>query len=117
MTKAMYLQRGEALDYTNATNDTIEAGSVITIGERIGIAGTDIEPGAVGSIHVVGCFEIAKSEASEVIAQGASVYFDGTGITCSADDGGTPPTAYAKAGYAAAASSATDTAVLVKLNG
>ena len=115
MTKATYLQRGEALDYTNATTDIIEAGSVIAVGSHIGIAGTDIEPNAVGSIHVVGCFEIAKTTASDVIDQGTPVYFDGTGITTTAPSGDGKITT--PIGYAAAASAATDTAVLVKLNG
>ena len=40
--KASYWQRGEALDYVNAAETKIEAGTVLTIGKRIGIAGTDI---------------------------------------------------------------------------
>lgn len=115
MTKATYLQRGEVLDYTNATTDTIEAGSVIAIGNHIGVAGTDIEPNAVGSVHMVGCFEIAKTSASEEIAQGAPVYFDGTGITGTAPSGEGAITS--AIGYAAAPSTASDTNVLVKLNG
>lgn len=42
--KASYWQRGEALDYVNASETKIEAGTVLTIGKRIGIAGTDINP-------------------------------------------------------------------------
>lgn len=115
MTKATYMQRGEALDYTNATTDIIEAGSIIAIGDHIGVAGTDINPGEVGSVHVTGCFEIAKTTASDVIDQGASVYFDGTGITATAPTGDDAITS--AIGYAAAPSTATDSVVLVKLNG
>ena len=115
MTKATYLQRGEALDFTNATSDIIEAGSIIALGDHIGVAGTNINPGEVGSVHVVGCFEIAKTTASDEIAQGASVYFDGTGITTTAPSGEGKITTVI--GYAAAASAATDATVLVKLNG
>ena len=44
MTKAEYLQRGESLDYTNATEDTIPDGAVVTIGSRIGVTGCPIPP-------------------------------------------------------------------------
>lgn len=115
MTKATYLQRGEVLDFTNATADIIEAGSIIALGDHIGVAGTNINPGEVGSVHVVGCFEIAKTTASDEIAQGATVYFDGTGITTTAPAGEGQITT--PIGYAAAASTATDATVLVKLNG
>ena len=45
--KAKYWHRGEALDYVNATENKIEAGDVLTMGSRIGVAGTDIEPGGL----------------------------------------------------------------------
>ena len=108
MAKATYWQRGESLDYLNSGSTVIEANTVIAIGTRIGIAGTDINPGEKGSLHVTGVYEIAKTGAGE-IAMGAAVYFDGTGITTA--EGGTP------AGYAAAAAGAGDAVILVKLLG
>lgn len=115
MTKANYLQRGEALDYTNATTEVIPAGVIVAIGNRIGVTGTEINPGETGSLHVVGCFEIAKTTASATFEQGADCFFDGTGIVAAAPSGdGAITTAI---GYAAAPSAATDTTVLVKLNG
>ena len=59
---ATYVQRGEALDYTNSTEAVIPAGSVISLTTRIGVAGTNIDPGAVGSIHVVGVFSMDKTD-------------------------------------------------------
>ncbi|MCD7862861.1 MAG: DUF2190 family protein [Lachnospiraceae bacterium] len=109
MATAAYWQRGESLDYVNETDDVIEAGTVIDLSTRIGVAGCDIEAGATGSLHVIGVFEIAKTTATEEIAMGADVYFDGTGIT--ATSGSTP------AGYAAVASTADDETVYVKLLG
>lgn len=119
MTKANYVQRGESLDYTNSTNKVIPAGAIIEIGDHIGVSGTDIAPGAVGSIHMVGVFEIDKSKSSEVIAQGASVYFDGVGITGSSGEGEEPKpdTTLSVIGYAAAPSAAGDETVTVKLCG
>lgn len=107
--KATYWQRGEALDYKNTTTQTIEENTIIPIQTRIGVTGTAIEPNQTGSLHVCGVFEIAKTDKTE-IAMGTAVYFDGAGITATAE-GNTP------AGYAAQASGAADTVILVKLLG
>ena len=108
MAKATYWQRGESLDYKNNESTVIEANSIIDLGTRIGVAGTDINPDEVGSVHVTGVYEIEKTGTGE-IAMGAAVYYDGTGIT--SDTSGTP------AGYAAAAAEADATVILVKLLG
>lgn len=108
MAKAAYWQRGESLDYKNSGDAVIEANTIIDLSTRIGVAGTSINPGEIGSLHVTGVYEIAKTGAGE-IAMGAAVYYDGTGITGEA--GGTP------AGYAAAAAEADAAVILVKLQG
>lgn len=108
MSKATYWQRGESLDYTNNGTAVIEANTIISLGTRIGVAGTDINPGEKGSVHVTGVWEIAKT-GTAAIELGAAVYFDGTGITN--DDSKTP------VGYAVAAAGADDAVILVKLQG
>lgn len=109
MSKAAYWQRGESLDYVNGTASIIEANTIIDLKTRIGVAGTSINPGEKGSVHVTGVFEIAKT-GNEEIAMGTTVYFDGNGITATA--GSNTP-----AGYAAGTSAAENTTVLVKLLG
>lgn len=109
MSKAAYWQRGESLDYKNETTAVIEANTIIALNGRIGVAGTAIEPGETGSLHVTGVYEIEKT-GTAAIEMGAPVYFDGTGITDTAD-GNT------LAGYAAQAAAAADTVILVKLQG
>ena len=52
MSKASYWQRGETLDYKNTGATTIEANTVIELTGRVGIAGTDIAPGAEGDLQV-----------------------------------------------------------------
>lgn len=117
MSKAAFWQRGEALDYRNNTDTKIEANTIISFGGHIGVAGTDILPGELGSLHVTGVFEIPKT-ATAAIEMGETVYFDGTGITTAATDGATTnPTSYPLAGYAAQAAAAADTVILVKLAG
>ena len=114
MSKASYWQRGESLDYKNATETIIKANTVVKLAERIGIAGTDILPGAVGDLHMSGVFEFEKT-GTNAIPMGTSVYFDGAGITEAADDGEEEATAYTPAGFAAAESAAEDKIILVKI--
>ena len=66
MSKASYWQRGESLDYKNATETTIEANTVVKLAERIGIAGTDILPGTVGDLHMSGVFEFDKTSENAI---------------------------------------------------
>ena len=84
MSKASYWQRGETLDYKNTGSSTIEANTVVELTGRVGIAGTDIAPGAEGDLHVCGVFEFDKTGTNE-IAFGQPVYFDKTGITDAAE--------------------------------
>ena len=110
MSKAAFWQRGEALDYTNTGTKTIEANTIISFGGHIGIAGTDILPGEVGSLHVTGVFEMPKT-ASGAIDMGTDVYFDGNGITDTEGDG------TVIAGYAVQAAAAGDAVIFVKIAG
>jgi len=116
MATAEYWQRGEALDYKNAGDSTIAANTIVKIGSRIGVTGCPIAPGETGSLHVGGVWFMPKT-GTNAISMGQTVYFDGTGITDAADDGGSPATAYAEVGYAAAAALAADTTIMVKING
>lgn len=74
MSKAAYWQRGEAIDYINKTEETIEVGTVMALGRHIGIAAEDILPGKKGSVHVEGVFEFPKGE--EAIEVGEDVYLN-----------------------------------------
>ena len=70
MSKASYWQRGETLDYKNTGSSTIEANTVVELTGRVGIAGTDIAPGAEGDLHVCGVFEFDNFTAgSRAIAE------------------------------------------------
>lgn len=109
--KATFWQRGEALDYKNDTSSVIEANTVIAGANLIGVVGTDINPGEVGSLHVAGVFEMQKV-ADDAISFGELVYYD-------ASEGKITKTATSNvaAGYAASVAGATTTSVLVKLLG
>lgn len=109
MSQASYWQRGESLDYLNATTKTIEAGTVVGLVTRVGVIGCDIAPGETGTVEMTGVFEFTKT-GTDAIPMGTAVYFDGTGITATA--GSATP-----AGYAAEAASAEASTVKVKLLG
>lgn len=113
MATAKFWQRGEALDYVNSTESAIAANDIVEIGSHLGVAGTDIEAGAVGSIHVTGVFEMPKT-GSTAIAMGTDLYWDGSGITDTAPEGKGIKTTI---GYAAAPADTSATTVMVKLNG
>lgn len=107
---ATYLQRGEALDYRNTTEETIPHGTIVTIGTRIGVTGCEIPPGKLGSLHVCGVFRIKKTDTA-AMEQGQTAYFDGTCITGTSGDNAI------EVGYVAEAAEAAAETVLVKLNG
>ena len=117
MATAEYWQRGEALDYINSGDSTIDANPIVKIGSHIGVTGGAIAPGETGALHMGGVWEMPKT-GTNAISMGQAVYWDGSGITDAADDGDTPtPNAYDLVGYAAAAAGAAATKILVKLNG
>lgn len=107
--KATYYQRGETLYYT--PEEDTEAGQVVDLKTRIGVAAEDIPANHPGGLHVVGVFSMAKKDGDE-IAQGAAVYYDSGEEEITTTEGSNTP-----AGYAAASAASTDTTVLVKLLG
>lgn len=72
--KATYEQKGDNWDYTNPTDEVIEAGTLIVMGEVVGIAATRILPGKIGTVATTGVWSIPK-DASE-IAVGEHVVYD-----------------------------------------
>lgn len=117
MSKVAFWERGEALDYVNGTNAVIEANTVLELGSRIAIAGMEMAVGEKGTVHVVGVYSFPKTDQTELSA-GTEVYFDGSGITASADNGqtGDQKKTYVKAGYVTNTAAASATEVLVKIN-
>lgn len=105
---AAYIQRGEALDYQNTTESVIQAGTVVLFGKRMGVAGGDIPPGEMGSIHVTGVFEIPKKASTELAAGDPVVFTEADGIDKASGD---------VMGYAVAAAAAADKTARVKLLG
>lgn len=72
--KGMYVQTGDNLDYINPTEDVIEAGTVIALGQLACIAATRMEAGELGTVATVGVWTFPKDESD--IKAGTPVYYD-----------------------------------------
>lgn len=107
--KANYMQSGETLDYRNTSEQTICAGDIIVLKACIGVAGMDIPPKELGTVHVTGVYEIPKKTA-EAFPIGTPVYYSADGITAAAE-GNVP------VGYAVCDAPAEAQAARVKLRG
>lgn len=109
MAKATYVQEGNSLDYRNVGSEKIEAGDIISLTTRVGVAGTDMEVGSLGSVVVTGVFSMPK--ATGAIAIGTLVYFNTTQSKITTTNTDVP------AGFAVATAASGDATVLVKLLG
>jgi predicted RecA/RadA family phage recombinase len=69
---ARFIHEGKAIDFFPDTN--IPAGSVIVQGSLIGVTKLDIPAGQLGAVHVVGVYDIVKSNVA--IPLGSKVYWD-----------------------------------------
>lgn len=105
---AKYWQRGEALDYT-AADAAVANGQVVSLGNRIGVAGDDIPEGETGTLHVMGVFEMEK-DTTVSVTMGAPLYYDEGEQKITTEAGGNVP-----AGYAVADAEASDATVLVNI--
>lgn len=104
---AVYVQRGESIDYTPTAN--IAAGDIVIIGGIVGVAKLDIPANELGAIAVTGVYDMVK--ATGAITAGATVYWD-----ASAKNVTTTESENTAIGKAVAAAESTDTIVRVLLN-
>ncbi|MEK5069808.1 DUF2190 family protein [Sporosarcina sp. FSL K6-1508] len=74
MTQAIYVQRGETIDYINSTSVIVAAGEVVALGTRVGVAATEIPVGAKGALNVMGVYDL-PALGTEALTVGQAVYF------------------------------------------
>lgn len=70
-----YVQPGEVIDWVNGTGSSKAAGSVVAMGNILGVALATIANGATGPVCINGVFTVPKVSAA-VIAQGESLVWD-----------------------------------------
>lgn len=68
-----YVTDGDVIDYTAGSN--ITSGSVVKIGQILGVALVDIANGATGSVAIEGVYTVPKVSGA-VIAKGESLTWD-----------------------------------------
>lgn len=103
-----YVMSGEVIDYV--AGSAITSGQVLLIGVRIGVALAPIASGATGAVRVKGIFTIAKLS-TDVVAQGAALYWDNTNSRLTTTASGNT-----LAGYASAAAGNGVTTVEININ-
>ena len=105
--EARFIHEGRAIDYTPTVDMT--AGTVVVLGDRVGVCIVDIPANVLGALQVVGVFDFAKD--NTVIPLYGKVYWDAT-----AKKATVTATGNTLLGIALNAAAATDTIVRVRLN-
>ena len=117
MSQAIFVGRGEAIDYT-PTSD-VAAGQVVVQAARCGVAKTPIAANTPGALAVGGLFTVVK--ATGAINVGAALFWDADGDPQGGEAGTgcltTTSTDNTFFGFAAAAAAETDTTVSALLVG
>lgn len=89
---------------------TVSSGAMVLIGTKVGVAVADIAAGVAGSVQMTGEFQIAKLS-TDVVAQGAALYWDNTNKRLTTTAGGNT-----YAGYATGAAGNGTTTVNININ-
>lgn len=108
---ALFIQKGDVVDYTNNTEAVIEYGQVIVGKDKVFIAAEQIGLGATGGVHTEGVFEFNTLDET-AIAYGQKMYFDTTNNVATATSTDNTAIGFAVQDIAAATG---DKAVLIKL--
>ncbi|MGL5514008.1 MAG: capsid cement protein [Sporomusa sp.] len=109
MAKAIYVQKGEIMDFINNGTETIGYDDVVELSNRIGIAKEQIEPGKVGSVSVAGVYELPADTAAAFVTGDSLYWKSADGKIVKTATGNIP------AGWAFADKAAAGASVLVKI--
>ena len=109
--EATYIQFGDSIDFTPVAD--VSVGSVVVLGDLVGIARTELKADVLGSLAVKGIFDIAKDgELAVVFAVGDLAYWDDTNkLAVTTDNAG----ANKLLGKVVAAAANTDVVVRVRI--
>ncbi len=112
MAGATFVQAGDAVDYTPASD--VAAGDVIVQGDLVGVATRDIAAGELGALAVAGVFDFPKATGvGSTIAVGSIVYWDDANDLATTNDG---TGANKKIGTTIAAAGDNDATVRVRMS-
>ena len=105
--EARFIHEGRAIDYTPTVD--MSAGTVVVLGDRVGISIVDIPANVLGALQVVGVFDFAKD--NTVIPLYGRVYWNATAKRATVT-----ATGNTLLGIALDAAAGTDSIVRVRLN-
>ncbi len=100
-----FVQEGDRLQYANASGATITSGTPVLVGVRIGIASEDIPNNTTGILAMEGVFTVSKLS-TDVVAQGALLYWDNTNKRLTVTATGNTVAGYAQSASAAGVATA-----------
>ncbi len=87
MSQADYVQHGDAVDYQPGVD--VAAGTVVVVGDLVGVTKRDIVANTLGALAVTGVFDIAKEAGGGVtFTVGDHAYWDDTNDVVVTTDGG-----------------------------
>lgn len=76
MAKAVFVQKGDNIDYINTTGAEIGYMDVVPLGSRIGVALEPIAIGATGTVSTTGVYSIA-ADSTAAFLTGDALYWSG----------------------------------------
>lgn len=110
MPTAMFVQEGNAIDYTPAAD--VAVGDVVVVGDLVCVAKQAILANRLGSLATTGVFDLPKATgAGTAITAGTKLYWDAVNKQATATAGSNK-----QAGYAVKAAADADTTVRVMLS-
>ena len=87
MAQAVFVQEGDAIDYTPGAD--VAAGDVVVQSDLVGIAKRPITANTLGALAVAGVFDFAKESGGGVtFSTGDKAYWDDTNNVAVTTDGG-----------------------------
>lgn len=91
----MFVQNGKTMEYKNpSASDPIRYLTPVVVDDLVGVALSDIAPGAVGALAVEGVFQL-PAETSAAFAVGQTLYWDSTNNRLTATAGSLKKIGYA----------------------
>ncbi len=103
-----HVDPGKTISYTNAGGTSLAVGSLVAVGDIVGIALGEIPAGATGELGISEVWMLPKT--ASAIDQGKTVYLNSSGTIDTTSTG-------TRAGFAVQAAAADDASVQVLLNG
>jgi predicted RecA/RadA family phage recombinase len=103
-----FIAEGHHMNYTPGA--AVLSGVMVLVGTKVGVAIADIAANTTGALRMTGVINYTKLT-TDVVAQGAALYWDNTSKRLTTTASGNT-----YAGYAFAAATGTDTSVDIKIN-